>query len=145
MNSLDTNILLYALDRASPAHQEAFAVYRRLFTEPEAWILSDQTLFELYRALRNSRILQRPLTPRKAIEQIEEIRSKSQCMHVAYESSLWPTVIQLLENTARKKGLLVFDAVLAATLHAAGVTRFYTRNTKDFQAFGLFEVIDPIA
>jgi len=144
MDSLDTNILLYALDRASPAHEKAFAVYRRLFAEPETWILSDQTLFELYRALRNPSILKQPLTPRKAIDQIEEIRSKSQCQHVAYGTALWPTALQLLEKTSRRKGLLVFDAVLAATLHANGVTRFYTRNTKDFQAFGLFEVVDPI-
>jgi len=30
------------------------------------------------------------------------------------------------------------------TLRAHGVERFFTRNLEDFEAFGLFEVVDPI-
>lgn len=144
MNSIDTNLLLYALDATSPAHEESFAVYQRLYEEADAWVLADQTLFELYRALRNSKILERPLSHRKAVAQIEEIRTQSQTHHVAYEASLWPNVLQLLDKSARRKGVLVFDAVLAVTLQANGVTRFYTRNCKDFDAFDLFEVVDPL-
>jgi hypothetical protein len=29
-------------------------------------------------------------------------------------------------------------------LKSKGVKTFYTRNTRDFQAFGLFEVVDPV-
>ena len=37
------------------------------------------------------------------------------------------------------------DAVLAETLRARGVTRFYTRNVADFSGFGFFEVVNPLA
>ena len=144
MNSIDTNLLLYALDATSPAHEESYEIYRRLYEESDAWVLADQTLFELYRALRNPQILERPLSYRKAVAQVEEIRSRSQAHHVAYETGLWPKVLGLLEKSARRKGVLVCDAILAVTLHANGVTRFYTRNTKDFEAFGLFEIEDPL-
>lgn len=38
----------------------------------------------------------------------------------------------------------IFDARLAYTLAAEGVTRFATRNVRDFQRFGAFEVFDPL-
>jgi hypothetical protein len=40
--------------------------------------------------------------------------------------------------------MLVFDVVLAVTLKANGVKRFYTHNVKDFQTLGLFEAVDPL-
>lgn len=41
------------------------------------------------------------------------------------------------------RGIGVFDAILAVTLQANGITKFYTRNVKEFKRFGLFEVINP--
>jgi predicted nucleic acid-binding protein len=38
-----------------------------------------------------------------------------------------------------------FDAVLALTLRAHGVTRLYTHNGRDFAGAGFAEVIDPVA
>lgn len=70
-------------------------------------------------------------------------RSHARC--VAYASSQWSEVLQLLRKSEQRKGLLVFDAVLAVTLKAHGVSCFYTRNVKDFAAFDLFEVVDPLA
>lgn len=34
--------------------------------------------------------------------------------------------------------------MLARTLIQAGVTEFFTRNTKDFQAYGFQSVLNPI-
>jgi hypothetical protein len=34
--------------------------------------------------------------------------------------------------------------VLALTLRANGVTRFYTRNVRDFAGAGFAEVVDPV-
>ena len=43
-----------------------------------------------------------------------------------------------------RKGVLVFDAALAVTLHGRGVKTFHTRNTRDFRDFGLFDVVDRV-
>lgn len=50
----------------------------------------------------------------------------------------------LLGKTQKRKGLLIFDVVLAVTLYNHGVKTFYTRNVKDFISLGLFEVVDPL-
>jgi len=144
MNSVDTNVVLYALDKTSPDHHRARSVLQRLVSEPGQWLLCDQMLFELYRALRNPKVVRRPLTARAAAGQLSFLRERTGALHVAYERRLWPEVLALLSQHDRRKGILVFDVVLAVTLKANGVKRFYTHNVKDFQTLGLFEAVDPL-
>lgn len=145
MNSIDTNLLVHALDSSSPLHDAALPIYERLFREREAWIIADQTLFELYRALRNPSVFERPLGASAAVRLVEQIRDQGAAAHCAYDAAHWPKVMDLLRRFPDRKGILVFDAVVAVTLHARGVKTFYTRNVKDFREFGLFEVVDPTA
>lgn len=143
MNSVDTNVLVHALDGDSPLHEACLPVYQRLMRERNGWVVADQVLFELYRLLRNPVVFQHPLTTARAARVIEQIRDRSGALHCAYEARHWPKVLDLLRRFPDRKGVLVFDAVLAVALHGRGVTTFYTRNSRDFGAFGLFEVIDP--
>jgi len=143
MNSVDTNLLVHALDRSSQLHAKAFPIYERLFSERQSWIIADQTLFELFRALRNPSVFMHPLSVGQATRLIEQIRNQSAAAHCAYDVKIWPQVMDLLRRFPDRKGILVFDATVAVTLHARGVKTFYTRNTKDFRLFGLFDVVDP--
>ena len=118
MNSIDTSVLLYAINRDCPEHGAAIGLVRRALAEPSSWIVADQVWFELYRLLRNPSVLSAPLSAADAAETIEWYRGRS--------------------------GWLTFDAVLAATLKAHGVRTLYTRNSRDFRTMGLFEVSDPI-
>jgi predicted nucleic acid-binding protein len=62
MNSLDTNILIYAVNSGCEEHEAARGVYEALLEDPTAWIVSDQVLFEFYRGLRHPKILEKPLS-----------------------------------------------------------------------------------
>ena len=143
MNSIDTNLFVHALDRSSPLHAKARPVYERLMTERGSWVITDQTLFELYRALRNPSIFDRPLGTGEATSLVGQIRDRGAAAHCAYDARHWLRVMDLLRRFPDRKGILVFDAVVAVTLEAAGVDTFYTRNVRAFQEFGLFAVIDP--
>ena len=143
MKSIDTNLLVHALDHSSHLHGKAFPIYERLFSERQSWIIADQTLFELFRALRNPSVFHHPLSVGQATRVVEQIRDQGAAAHCAYDAKLWPQVMDLLRRFPDRKGILVFDATIAVTLHARGVTTFYTRNIKDFRLFGLFDVVDP--
>lgn len=145
MKSLDTNILVHALDTASPYHTACYPIYESLLRGRNTWIVADQMLFELYRLLRNPVVFHSPLTASQATRIVERIRDGGAAMHCAYEARLWPKVMELLRRFPNRKGILVFDAALAVTLHSKGVKTFYTRNTRDFRGFGIFDVIDPVA
>ncbi len=142
MKSVDTNILLYGTNADCDEHTWARPVLEQMLSEPGAWILADQVLFEYYRLLRHPRVLARPLSGRDAAEQLRYFRDLAGCYHCGYEISLWPEVIALLDddNFAPAR---TFDAVLAVTLRAARVERLYTRNAKDFESLGWFEVTNP--
>lgn len=144
MKSLDTNLLIYAANEGCEEHVVARELAEALLAEPQEWMLSDQVLFEYYRALRNPLILERPLSAGQAAKQVRFLREEAGCLHCAYSLDLWDSVSPHLSKESLR-GIGVFDAILAVTLQANGITRFYTRNVSEFKRFGFFEVIDPFS
>lgn len=143
MNSLDTNILLYAVNSGCDEHRTALGVYEQMLESPEAWIVSDQVLFEFYRGLRHPKILEKPLSHQQALEQIVFLREESGVLHCAYQTSFWEQ-IKSPGHRENPKGRHIFDRVLAITLLNNGVETFYTRNLKDFEEFPFKELVNPI-
>lgn len=143
MNSIDTNILLYAINRDCPEHGAAIGLVRRALAEPSSWIVADQVWFELYRLLRNPSVLGAPLSAADAAETIEWYRGRSGWLTCAWEPDLMPRLSAVWRRSAFS-ARSTFDAVLAVTLKAHGVRTLYTRNSRDFRTMDLFEVSDPI-
>jgi len=143
VNSIDTNILLYAINRDCPEHGAAIGLVRRALAEPSSWIVADQVWFELYRLLRNPSVLSAPLSAADAAETIEWYRRRSGWLTCAWDPDLMPRLSAVWRRDAFS-ARITFDAVLAVTLKAHGVRTLYTRNTRDFQTLEMFEVRDPI-
>jgi toxin-antitoxin system PIN domain toxin len=145
MNSLDTNILIYAVNRGCQEHPKALKVYETLLDSPREWIVSDQVLFEFYRGLRHPKILERPLSHQAAMEQLIFLREQSGVFHCSYEAGFWE-MVKRTDSTqnSKPKAVHIFDKVLAVTLIQNGVKRFYTRNEKDFRNFQFERLINPI-
>lgn len=143
MNSLDTNILIYAVNSGCEEHAAAKNIYEAMLREPMQWILSDQVLFEFYRGLRNGKILERPLGHAEALRQIQFLREDSGVLHCAYEAEFWRHLVEGFADVQRK-ATHIFDRVLAITLRQHGVETFYTRNVGDFKEFGFSALVNPI-
>ena len=143
MNSLDTNILVYAANTASSEHAKALAVVNSMLAHPAEWILADQVLWEFYKALRHPRILQSPRSAAQAVAQIRFLREQSGVACCAYETSDFDEIVARIEKP-RFPYQRTHDAILGATLRRQGVRVFYTRNEKDFMDSGLPKVVNPI-
>ncbi len=143
MKSLDTNILIYAVNQGCPEHDRARRVYEAILENPVEWIICDQVLFEFYRALRNSRILERPLDHTAALKQIRFLREESGILHCGYDSRFWEKIVVAMVGSDRAS-THIFDRILAITLLSNGVTTFHTRNTRDFSEFPFKELVNPI-
>lgn len=143
MKSLDTNILLYAANSTAPEHLKAKVIVDAMLKTPREWILSDQTLLEFYKALRNPRIFEKPRSAREAALLVSFLRRDSGIPHCTYELARFD---QLFQHLAAKDFPYqrTHDAVLAITLLHEGVEEFYTRNTKDFVQFGFLRLKNPI-
>lgn len=143
MNSLDTDLLVYAANSAASEHARALALVNDMLARPTEWILADQVLWEFYKALRHPRILQRPRTAAQAAAQIRFLREQSGVACCSYETSLFWEVIAQVEHP-RFPYQRTHDAILGATLRRQGVKVFYTRNEKDFADSGIPKVINPL-
>lgn len=144
MKSGDTNLLLYAMNRGCAEHAVAKSWLEAALAEPREWIFSDQVLFELYRLLRHPKVMAKPLAASAALAQIGWFREETGFLHCGYDEARWVGVVQAVAAQGERGGLLVYDAVLAETLRAQGVTQFHTHNVGDFAGFGFFEVVNPL-
>ncbi|MFZ0436021.1 MAG: TA system VapC family ribonuclease toxin [Chthoniobacterales bacterium] len=142
-SSLDTNILLYAANEDAPEHGVCKAFLEQIVRDPTDWIIADQVYLELYRALRNPKVMSHPLSPKQAAGHVSVMRDEMGMMHCGYVSECWGALIRKLE-TGDFPFRRTHDAVLAATLISHGVKTFYTRNTKDFMDAGFMEIINPV-
>jgi uncharacterized protein len=143
MNSLDTNILIYATNEDAPEHAKAQKVVGKLLATPDEWILADQVLFEFYRALRNPAVIENPASAPDALGMVNFYREQAGCQRCCFELEMWRQ-LELHLKSNRFEAKRTFDAVLAVTLIGNAVQVFYTRNTKDFKGFGFRSVINPI-
>ena len=144
MNSLDTNILVYASNQSAAEHPKALNVVHAMLANPAEWIIADQVLWEFYKALRHPLILSKPRTARQAAEQVRFLREESGVGACVYELRQFHSVLEKLKSP-RFPYQRTQDSVLAETLLGNGVTTFYTRNTRDFATAGFTHLIDPIA
>jgi len=143
LSSLDTNLLLYAANEDAAEHIVCKAFLQKVIEEPLGWIIADQVYLELYRALRNSKVISYPLSAKQAAKHISILRNQLGIMHCSYNSDCWDLVMRHLEsdNFPYRR---THDAILAATLVSHGVKVFYTRNTKDFVDSEFQTVINPV-
>ena len=143
LSSLDTNLLLYAANEDAGEHTVCKAFLQKVIEEPSGWIIADQVYLELYRAIRNPKVMSFPLSAKQAAEHVSILRDQLGIMHCCYNSECWSVIVQNL-GSAHFPPRRTHDAVLAATLVSHGVKTFYTRNTKDFAEAGFQAVINPV-
>jgi hypothetical protein len=144
LKSLDTNILLYAINKDCAEHEPCAALVRKALGESEKWIIADQVWFELYRLLRNPAVLARPLEASAAAATISWYRNRSGWLHCAWGIEMMGQLEGVWKNdsfSARRS----FDLILALTLRANGVREFHTRNIKDFEDLGFFDLSNPLS
>jgi toxin-antitoxin system PIN domain toxin len=143
LSSLDTNLLLYAANEDAQEHDVCKAFLEGVVSDPADWIIADQVFLELYRALRNPKVMSSPLSAGDAVRHLSILRDEMGLMHCGYSPECWSALMRKLERDdfpARR----THDAVLAATLQSHGVKTFYTRNTKDFLDAGFQKLINPV-
>ncbi len=145
MISIDANLLLYAINTASPFHSRA-RVFLDGLTPREDVGLSELVLVEFYTLLRNPAVLTAPLSSADAVAVIHAYRRHPRwavfgypAESVALHEELWRLAAQ--EDFARRR---IYDARLALTLRRQGITEFATANIKDFNGFGFDRVWNPL-
>ena len=144
-NAVDTDILVYAHNTACSLHEEAKSfVVRQVLASPDGeFVITHQTLFELFSVLTSQAVFPTPLQPETAWDVCRIYLEHPTVQKIAYE----PPVIDLIAALLKEKpqrGKRFFDLKLAATLRYHGVTGLYTNNVRHFRDFGFLRVENPL-
>jgi toxin-antitoxin system PIN domain toxin len=145
MLSMDTNLLLYAFNEASPWHRQAYR-WMSSIQHNEEVAVSEFILAEFYGLLRNPAVLKRPLGAAEAVDVIQAYRHHPRWRLLGFPPESRSLHDALWEKAAGKTFAFrrVYDTRSALTMVVQGVTEFATVNTKDFEGVGFRRVWSPL-
>lgn len=132
---VDTNILMYAHDKAAGAkHERAKALVEELWRD-RTGVVSTQVLQELSVNLRKK--ASRPLDARATREIIADYLT----WHVVVNGG--ESILDALDLETRFQ-ISFWDALVVQAAHTSGAEVLYSEDLSDGQAYGAVRVINPL-
>ena len=140
---VDTNILLYAADRSSPAHTLCRQFLEEWRTQAGAWYASWSILYEFLRVSTHPRVFNKPWPLAEAWDFVESLLT-SPSLSVLVETDRHAQIAaQTIREIPLLAGNILHDTHIAILMREHGIRRIYTRDN-DFHRFPFIEVVDPL-
>lgn len=137
MNAVDTNVLLYSVDRNEPVKQrKAQDLLRALHSAQEPTFLLWQVLGEAAQQLRRWRDQGR-LTRTDFSQQLQAFR------HLFPISLPTAPAFDMAMNLSERFSLSHWDSMILGACQAAGVTRLYTEDIGAPRTIDAIELVNP--
>lgn len=138
--TLDSNILIYATNRAEPVHARARELLDSLAAGPDLVYLFWPVALSYLRIVTHPAILPYPLSPPEAMSNVESLLSRPHVRSASEVEGFWKVFRATAGDQAR--GNEVPDAHLATLMRQHGVRLIYTRD-RGFRRFPDIEAVDP--
>ena len=139
--SVDANVLLYSSFDDHPLQGRARELLDQLATGSELLYLAWPVLMAYLRIATHSRVLEQPLTPADAMQNVESLLSRPQVRLLTEGDRFWRDYCRTAEGL-HLRGNIVPDAHLATLLRCNDVSVLYT-NDADFRRFPFLKVRNP--
>ncbi|HEY3293907.1 MAG TPA: type II toxin-antitoxin system VapC family toxin [bacterium] len=141
MKCLDTSVLIYAADTASPHHGRAVEFLEQSVSGKWAACVCEQSLHEFAALTTSERFARRPLAPVTVEKMIERLTRYPQPVVLYSDDAILRRAFKLMEkNPAR----ITFGAAhLAATMLAHGVKTLVTPDRNAFAALREIGIENP--
>ena len=141
--TVDTNVLLYASDDASPFHSRALELMEGIARGPEIVYLFWPTLVAYLRLSTHPAVFERPLPPDRAMANLDGLLALSHVQSPGERDRFWQIYRDVAED-AGARGNLVPDAHLVSLMVENDVRAIWTHD-RDFRRFNGIDVRDPFA
>jgi toxin-antitoxin system PIN domain toxin len=139
---VDTNILVYAVNRDDSAHEPCRTALERWRNQPEVWFLTWGICFEFLRVVTHPRILPSPVRANEAWRFLNALL-QSPGLELLIPSARYADVAaEIMRERPTLAGNDMRDVEIAALMRDQGVKTIYTRDT-GFHRFRFLEPIDP--
>lgn len=141
MRAIDTNILIYAEDRASPRRETALDLLQSLANGPTPWAIPWPCIYEFLRVATHPRALRSPLPMSVARSDLRAITASPSLLLLA-ETERHLEVLEQVLHDSGATGSLLHDAHIAALCIEHGVSELVTAD-RDFRRFRGLRIHDP--
>ncbi len=138
----DTNILVYAANKASPFHSKAKALREKAEKGILKTYISIQNLAEFYAVITDRKRVEKPLSPQVAKEEVKKY------LEADFIRKIYPTeeVLKIAIELGHKYNICAqrfFDILLVATMLSKGISTIYTINVNDFKNIKEIKAVNP--
>src|SRR5438067_1081357 len=138
MNAVDTNVLLYSIDRHEPSKSlKAQQLLRQLHSAPPATVLLWQVLGELGQQLRRWRD-QGKLTPAEFVQHVQAFRFLFPLILPT------PAVFDQALSLADRYSLAHWDSMILGACQMAGINTLYTEDMGAPRTIHGIELVNPL-
>ena len=139
--TIDVNILVYATHQASPFHARARALVEKFAAGPELGYLLWPVALGYLRIVTHPRLLEAPLHPDAAADNIDQILSRPHIRQVGEIDGFWPTYRRIADDV-KPRGDLVPDTHLVTLMRQHGISTIWSHD-RDLRKFDGITVRDP--
>lgn len=143
MTLLDTNILVYAVNKDSEFHETASEIHSKVLDGSIQACVSLQNLIEFYSIIASNRV-QNPLPAKIAFDEIDKYIADQRIKKIQFNIDALAT----LKDLAIKhdiKAQNIYDLKIVATMLANNIEEIITANKKDFEKFPEIKVTNPFS
>ena len=135
---VDTNILVYAINKDSPKHKQA----QKFLKDNQGYlILAHQNILETIKVLTHPRFSQ-PMKSKPAIKAVLAIAKN--CQIIVPKVGTEFITLELIKKLDLA-GIRIFDAYLVATALINSIDTIATDNIKDFKKFAEIKILNPFS
>lgn len=142
MKCLDTAVLIYAADLASPSHRRAVELLEQSAAGQWAACVCQQSLWEFSAAMTSDRFVKRPLSPDAVWRMVDKLLRYPQPEILYSDENILRRATKLMEKYSAAR-LRFPEAHLAATMLAHGVRVLVTADSNSFAPIRELEVENP--
>ena len=142
MMGLDTTFLVQLEIQEAEAHDAALEVlHGNILGRDRAAVLAPQVLSEFVHVVTDARRFERPLSIAQVLAKADFWWNAKEIERIFPDERVVGRFLAwMAEYSLGRKRLL--DTLLAATWYERGITRIVTSNARDYQVFGVFEMIE---
>lgn len=140
---IDTNILIYAVNKDSGYHKQARIILEQVSAGEINGVISIQNVLEFCSVLTSVKLLNKPISIKKVWKLVKDIIDSG--VEVVYPNNAIIQILPKLFSKSETLGKRIYDYYLVATMLNYNISTIYTVNEKDFQNFKhTIHVVNPL-
>ncbi|PWT83362.1 MAG: hypothetical protein C5B58_06675 [Acidobacteria bacterium] len=140
---VDTNILLYAANRAASQHDRCRRFLEETVSSGDICFLPENIIYEFLRVATHPRVFPNPLQASEAVKFLSAMVAVANFKTLSAGDNHWQVLRALVMELGQPSGNFFFNVHTVALMREHGIRRIATADT-DFAKFRDLHIINPV-